>query len=84
MLFRISFWILILGFRFGLSYSMHVKYGQNSDVNGNSDGGKNEGHAVFMFKFKNDEVGCGSGNGKEVDVVWQTVSCSHITALTGK
>ncbi|KAL9319602.1 hypothetical protein ACSQ67_011441 [Phaseolus vulgaris] len=49
---------------------MHVKYGKNSDVNGNSDGGKNEGHVVFMFKFENDEVGCGSGNGKEVDVVW--------------
>jgi len=49
---------------------MHVKYGKNSDVNGNSDGGKNEGHAVFMFKFENDEVGCGGGNGKEVDVVW--------------
>ncbi|KAL9318057.1 hypothetical protein ACSQ67_014574 [Phaseolus vulgaris] len=51
---------------------MHVKYGKNSDVNDNSDGGKNEGHAVFMFKFENDEVGCGSGNGKEVDVVWSS------------
>ncbi|KAL9317724.1 hypothetical protein ACSQ67_014241 [Phaseolus vulgaris] len=51
---------------------MHVKYGKNSDVNGNSDGGKNEGHAVFMFKFENDEVGCGGGNGKEVDVVWSS------------
>ena len=51
---------------------MHVKYGKNSDVNGNSDGGKNEGHVVFMFKFENDEVGCGSGNGKEVDVVWSS------------
>ena len=40
------------------------------NVNGNSDGGKNEGHAVFMFKFENDEVGCGSG--KEVDVVWSS------------
>ena len=84
MLFSVPFWILIFGFRFGLSYSMHVNYGKNSDVSDNSDGGKNEGHAVFMFKFKHDEVGCGSGNGKEVDVVWQTVSCSHITALTGK
>ena len=38
--FRVLFWVLILGFCFGLSYSMHIKYGKNSDVNGNSDGGK--------------------------------------------
>jgi len=42
----------------------------NNDVNGNSDGGKNEGHAVFMFKFENDEVGGGSG--KEMDVLWSS------------
>ncbi|XP_047161876.1 uncharacterized protein LOC124831828 [Vigna umbellata] len=44
----------------------------SSDVSGNSDGGngKNEGHAVFMFKFENDEVGGGSG--KEVDVGWSS------------
>jgi len=45
---------------------MHVKYGKNRDVSGNSDGGKNEGHAVFKFKFKNDDVGCGSGRMERV------------------
>ena len=72
---------MILGFCFGLSYSMHVKYGKNSDVNDNSDGGKNGNCWSSSSLSVSCSVGCFGGSSSVME--WSSVEENELVVPFG-